>query len=60
MCVQRGDIVVGRYDGRSKGMDWDMGSWLLILRGGAYGDNEMDSLVGHGAGSMVYGVILGM
>ena len=36
-------------------MDWDVGSWLLIvsLRGCGCGKKEMDSLVGHGAVGMV-------
>ena len=55
MCVQRGEIAVEIYDGRAQGMDWDVGSWLLIvsLRVCVCGKKETDSLVGHGAVGMV-------
>ena len=53
MWVQHGEIVVGRYDGRAKGMDLDMGSCLVSLRGSVCGKSEMGSLVGHGTGGMV-------
>ena len=34
-------------------MDWDVGSWLVSLRGCVCGKKVTDSLVGHGTVSMV-------
>ena len=34
-------------------MDWDVGSWLVSLRGCVCGKEETDSLVGYGSGGIV-------
>ena len=60
MCMQRGEKTLGRCDWRSEGMDWDVGSWLVSLRGYVCGNDGMDNLVGHGMGGMVDGLTFGM